>query len=380
MMVPVVVAGGGLSGAAVAAMLAAAGRQVVVVEREALPVDKICGEFVSAEAIGYLDRIGLDVQALGGHTITRFRLVLGHRMVQCDLPFTGLGLSRRVLDEALLRHCAGCGAEVRRGRRLQFLPAREGFQLREEGGETFSAGTVFLATGKHDVNCLRRKVATVPDLIGLKCHFRLSPAQQAILSGHVEIILLQDGYAGLQLVEDGIANLCLLVGRDRFMREGGTLETLLDGLRRGEPHMAERLAGSVSLFARPLSIARVPYGFMHRPEGNDPRNLFRLGDQMGVIPSFTGDGMSIALHSAALAAACFLAGCSAEDYHRRMRTDVARQIGFANFLYGVSTSLPVRRALMHFAGFLPDALRLVASLTRISPRALARARPYVDAG
>ena len=369
----VVVAGGGLSGAAVAALLAAAGRQVLVVEREALPVDKVCGEFLSAEAIGYFDRIGLDVQSLGGHPIAGFRLVLGDRMVQCDLPFTGLGLSRRRLDEALLRHCAACGAEVRRGRKLHILPVGEGFQLREEGGKAYVADTVFLATGKHDVHRLRRKVAKVPDLVGLKCHFHLSPAQQAILSGHVEIVLLQDGYAGLQLVEDGRANLCLLVGRDRFIREGGTPESLLDGLRRSDPHLAERLAGSVSAFARPLSIARVPYGFVHRPTGDDPGNLFRLGDQMGVIPSFTGDGMSIALHSAVVAASCFLSGSSAGAYHRRMRRDVGRQVAFAHGLYGISTSLPVRRMLMHFAGFLPDALRLAAKLTRISPRALARA-------
>ncbi len=372
MSVPVVVAGGGLAGAAVAALLARAGRQVLVVEREAMPVHKICGEFLSAEALAYLERIGLDVGGLGGHRIDGFRLVLGSKVVECDLPFTGLGLSRRVLDEALLRHCADCGAEVRRGQSLRFLDMQGGLQLREEGGQAFSADTVFLATGKHDAHRLRRKASRVPDLIGLKYHFRLSPAQQRALSGHVEIVLLRHGYAGLQMVEEGKANLCLLVGRDSFAQARGTPQTLMDSLKASEPHLAQRLAGSVSLMERPLSIARVPYGFVHRPTMSDPKNLFRLGDQMGVIPSFTGDGMSIALHSAVVAASCFLKGFSAADYHRRMRADIARQIAFADVLYRVSNAAPARRMLMFLAGMFPDSLRQAARLTRISPRALAQ--------
>jgi flavin-dependent dehydrogenase len=367
-----VVAGGGLAGSAVASLLARAGRPVMVFEREATPVDKICGEFLSAEALGYLAHIGLDVQALGGHRIGGFRLVHGSRVVQCDLPFTGLGLSRRVLDEALLRHCVHAGAEVRRGRKLHFVDVRHGLQLREGDGAVFTAETVFLATGKHDVNRLRRKASHVPDLIGLKYHMRLSPAQQDELSGHVEILLLKDGYAGLQMVETGTANLCLLVGRRAFMQEGGTPEALLGSLQRDEPHLAARLAGSVCLFERPLSIAQVPYGFMHKPGPDDPDNMFRLGDQVGVIPSFTGDGMSIALHSAVVAASCFLGGQSAGDYHRRMRSDLARQIAFADILYRASTSRPVRRTLMQVARYLPASLQLAARLTRISPGALVR--------
>ena len=54
------------------------------------------------------------------------------------------------------------------------------------------------------------------------------------------------------------------------------------------------------LLARPLTISGVPYGFLAPPRPDDP--VFRLGDQAAVIPSFCGDGMAIALHSAVLAA------------------------------------------------------------------------------
>ena len=47
-----VVIGGGLAGGAVATLLARAGREVTLIEREASPVDKVCGEFLSFQFRG----------------------------------------------------------------------------------------------------------------------------------------------------------------------------------------------------------------------------------------------------------------------------------------------------------------------------------------
>lgn len=74
--------GGGLAGGAAACGLAlggfaAGGRAVTLLERDRAPVDKICGEFLSVEAQASLAAIGLDVAALGGHRISRLRLVRG---------------------------------------------------------------------------------------------------------------------------------------------------------------------------------------------------------------------------------------------------------------------------------------------------------------
>jgi hypothetical protein len=353
----VLVAGGGLAGAAAACLLARAGQPVRVIERAAQPVDKVCGAFVSAEAQLYLRHLGLDLAALGGAPITGLRLVRGDAVVSCRLPFAGLGLSRLVLDEALLRHAAQCGAQVARG---------QAFGVAER------TDTLFLATGKHDLRGLRRKAANVPDLVGFKLGFRLSEPQQAALAGHVEILLLDRGYAGLQLVEHGMANLCLLVERARLQQAGGDWDGLLDDLRRTAPHLRTRLAGAAPLARRPLSIFRVPYGFVHRPGDDDPPGVYRLGDQMGVIPSFTGDGMSIALHSAAVAAAVFLSGGTAAAYHRRIRRDIAGQIGRAGTLYRVGSAPSLQPALMRLAAVWPGGLRLAASVTRVPPGAVAR--------
>ena len=148
----------------------------------------------------------------------------------------------------------------------------------------------------------------------------------------MEVVLFRDGYAGLQLVEGGMANLCLLVERGRFDAAGQDWAALLDDLGRDSTHLARRLDGAAMQGERPLSIFRVPYGYVHAGAEALP-GVFRLGDQAAVIPSFCGDGMSIALHSAHLAARTVLRGGGAADYHAAMRRDVGGAVRLAAGLY-----------------------------------------------
>jgi flavin-dependent dehydrogenase len=369
---PVIVAGGGLAGSAAACVLARAGKPVLVIERETQPVEKICGEFISAEAQDYLRDLGLDVAARGGAAISGFRLVRGESVVSCPLPFAGIGLSRRVLDEALLRRAAELGAAIRRGQVVSLKQDRGPVVLSSADGTELQTDTLFLATGKNDLRGIRRAVADAPDLVGFKLHLRLAPDQQAALQGHVEIMLLDRGYAGIQMIEHDVANFCLLIRRSRLQEVGARWEQLLDSLLRTERHLRARLAGAVALAPRPLSIFRVPYGFVHAPHADDPPAIFRLGDQMGVIPSFTGDGMSIALHSAMVAASSYLSGVTATAYHRRMRRDIAGQIGRADALYRLGNMAALQPILMQLAALWPGMLRLAATSTRVSRRAVSR--------
>ena len=363
-MTEIVIAGGGLAGGAAACVLARAGRQVLLIERQAHPTEKICGEFLSAEAKHYLDGIGLDLVELGAHRITSVRFVHRNTCVAVALPFAGYGLSRRVLDDALLRRAAALGADIHRGETVRLREARKLILDLSSSGE-IRPKTLFLATGKHDLRGLRRQAKPARNLVGFKLHLRLDNGQTAALRAHVELILLKDGYAGLQLVENGLANLCLLVSDARLARAGGTWDGLLEDLLQAEPHLQTRLSGATGANI-PVSIFRVPYGFIHRQAATDPPDVFRLGDQMAVIPSFTGDGMSIALHSAVFAAASYLAGASAADYHRRIGRDLRRQVGLATILGNAAGTVFGRACLPHVAALWPAGIRLAARFTRVS--------------
>jgi flavin-dependent dehydrogenase len=230
------------------------------------------------------------------------------------------------------------------------------------------AATLFLATGKHDLRTLKRVPRTPPeDLVGFKSYFALAPAQHAALRNHVEVVMFEHGYAGLQHVEGGRANLCLLAQRAWLQQHGANWDGLLRALLCASPHLRARLDGAQALLERALAIYRVPYGYVHRADAAAPHGLYRLGDQVGVIPSFSGDGMSIALHSAARAVQAYLGGAGAPAYHRRIERDLGGQIGRAMLLYRLARRAPGQALLMSAARRWPAALRWAAACTRVAP-------------
>lgn len=366
-----VILGGGPAGASAACLLAQSGRAPLLIERDRAPRHKICGEFLSIEAQSYLAALGVDPKALGGTPIRTVRLVHEGRVVEAPLPFEGIGLTRCTLDEALLSQAEKSGARILRGPVVREVrPDGAGLRIALRGGRGTRAGAVFLATGKHDLHAPRRVLrGQGNDLVGFKMYFALSAAQRAALGDAVEIVLFEGGYAGLQPVEGGMVNLCFLVRSAVLDRARRRWDGLLRHLAQASPHLGARLEGAEPLLAKPLSIAHVPYGFVHRDAGDAPEGLFRLGDQMGVIPSFSGDGIAIAMHSAGVAAATFLEGGSASAFHRRMRADIGRQIRLASLLYGLTQGTLGRGILLAALRLHPEILRALAAWTRIpAPR------------
>ena len=361
----IAIAGAGPAGSAAAILLARAGRAVTLVERDRTPAHKVCGEFISPEAVADLHALGLDLAALGAHPIARMRLVRGPRVVEAALPFTAASLTRRTLDAALQSLAESAGATLLRGRTVRALRPDA---LDLDDGTTLPADAVLLATGKHDLRAHRRAPPRpAPPLIGFKTYWRLAPAQEAALAGHVEVLLFRDSggdtYGGLQPVEGGAANLCLLVSQARLDAAAGRWDAVLDALCAESPHLRARLAGATPLLERPLTIAGVPYGFVHRGPTN---GLFRVGDQACVIPSFTGDGMAIALHGARLAARTILAGGTPDDHTRRLRADVARPMRAARTLSALGRSGAGQGALMAACALWPGVIRAAALGTRVS--------------
>jgi flavin-dependent dehydrogenase len=84
-----------------------------------------------------------------------------------------------------------------------------------------------------------------------------------------------------------------------------------------------------------------------------------------VIQSFTGDGMSIALHSAALAVQAVLRGEDAAAYHRQLARDIRGQIKRADLLYTLMESRAAQAGLFGITKLWPTSLRIAARVTRV---------------
>jgi flavin-dependent dehydrogenase len=365
----VVVIGGGPAGSAAAIELARGGRRVALLERSATLHDKVCGDFLSGEAVDDLVHLGVSPQGLNAVAIERVSLVGSLGRSSATLPFVAQSVTRRGLDEALLRGAAEAGALVLRGHAAQSLQRMEsGWRVDiASPGSTYTlrARDVVVATGKHDLRGLPRPEGEHRGLVGLKMYLRLAREQRAALAGVIEIVLLEGGYGGLSLVEDDVANLCFVVERAALRSLGSGWEAVAAML--GEhPHLRTRLEGAEPLLARPLAISPIPYGFV-RSDAIASR-VWCVGDQAVVIPSFTGDGIALALHSGRLAAQRMLEGGQAEAFQREFSGQVRRQVGRATLLSRALVEQPQRALVELTARMWPGALTLVAAGTRLRPR------------
>jgi menaquinone-9 beta-reductase len=355
------VIGGGPAGGVLAAHLARYGRRVILAERSSGPHDKVCGEFLSEEAARSLSELDIDLISLGAAQISAVRLHERGRRVAVELPFRAYSLSRRILDEAVLALASSFGAEVRRGVTIKLLErSGSGWLARTAGGDTLSGEDAFLATGKHDLRGWRRP-ASRNDLIGFKLHLELADDQVAKLKSFVELFVFPGGYAGLTLVENNTANLCLVVTRRMFARIGGW--DLLFASLCDLPVLGQRLMASRQRVTRPFAISAIPYG--HVQSGSE--GVWRLGDQAAVIPSFCGEGIAMALQSAVLAAQYYVAGKSADDFQLSFARRVRTQVKLTTLLSPILTHARGQAFAMSLARFSPKLVTQIALRSR-APR------------
>ena len=329
----VVIVGGGPAGSAAAIALARARLHPLLIEREAVASEKVCGEFLAEDAARLLASLGLDIESLGAVPIRRALLGAGRARAEMPLPFAAWGLPRAQLDAALLDAAADAGAVVHRG--VAVAAAERdgtGWLLRLAGGEVLAAPHLVLATGKHELRGWRR--AGRGGALGVKLPLAGRMAEAAIA-----LLACPGGYAGLQPRPGGGANLCAALdpAAPGAAAAARSAEAFLTHVAGGSA-LAERLLRDLRPgLARPLVVAGVPYGFLHRGGGAEP---FRIGDQAAVIPSFCGDGVAMALGSGLAAAEALASGVPAAAHHAARAAGLAGGMRLAGLLAWLAARAP----------------------------------------
>ena len=301
-----VIVGAGPAGSAAAIVLARAGRRVLLLEKDRFPRPKVCGEFLSSDALPLLDRLGARraVEEQEPERIERgsFSLPRGPA-VNFRLPAPALGISRFLLDDLLARLARDAGAEVRFGARVISVEGdpEGGFRVRytqDQLTEEIRARAAVGAWGRWD--SLDRKL----DRGFLRRGSRFFGwsrdycGDTSALGGEVRLYVFRGGYCGLSRVEGGVVNLAGVIAESRRRRLSPGWEAVCEHARESNPSLDRHLA---SLVPGPAGfLGTGPVFFTAKPpvEGG----ILMAGDAAGVLDPFSGEGQSAALASGFLAA------------------------------------------------------------------------------
>jgi menaquinone-9 beta-reductase len=351
--------GGGPAGSTEAIHLLNAGVEPLIIERRAERGDALCGGFLSWNTLEQLQALGLSAQELGGHQVHTLRLFMGQRVKNMRLPGKAMAISRKRLDGLLFDRARRMGAAVRHESAVY-----EAGRIRLGSGERITGESLFLATGKHDLRglCRPRRAAGADPLVGLRLRLQPSQALRTLLTGHIEMHLVPGGYLGMVLQEDGSANLCMAIRKSRLAAARGAPVTLLEHLARENLALGKRLT-AIPTGARIDAIGPIPYGW--RATTSVP-GVFRLGDQAGVIASLAGEGIGIALASAAWAVRYWREGGAAaapafqQAFAARLRRPLAAAGLIADLAGQPAAAVPLSLMLM-----VPGLADLLAQMTRI---------------
>jgi len=154
-----------------------------------------------------------------------------------------------------------------------------------------------------------------------------------------------------------------LVQRRYFARAGLRWEGLLAKMQQDCPHLAMRLGGAEPLLDKPITVTHIPYGYIR---GSTEEEVYCIGDQAAVILSFTGDGISIALHTARRAAAAYLAAEPAPVFQPKLRSAMLPQMRLAELAADGLNNALARAVLPFCLRVWPGAMRVTARLTRVT--------------
>ncbi len=318
----ILVVGGGPAGAAAAYWAASAGHDVTVLEREAMPRDRPCGDTLTPRAVGELHDMGLRDQIADAHRIAGLRMTAHGRSVEVPWPQDsgrpdhGLTIRRPVLDELLLRHAEAAGAVVWMGAEVTEPIIDEG-HLRGclaigSGVEHAPAGPLevrarFVVIADGPLSPFGRALGTARSRTyaqgrAVRAYFRCEHHEDPWIES---VFDLREG-SGEQLpgygwvfpMGDGTANVGVGLLSHHAGNEAIRPEDLFEQWVRQIPARWE--LDATDLLGEPAG-GRLPMGASVRPRSGP--NWVVVGDAAGSVSPFNGDGVEPALSNGRLAAA-----------------------------------------------------------------------------
>jgi flavin-dependent dehydrogenase len=347
----VVVIGGGPAGSAAAIRLAAIGMRVTLYEKARFPRPKLCGGFISPDALPELQELGVwdAVRQAGGCVVHRAVVQSGQgTSAEVRLPAPAYSLSREKLDALLLDRARASGVAVFEG--------VDGFAAREPSGWTVVASGRGPTFDPKDSTLAARALLINP-YFGIQAFF-----DDAIgIGDQVELDILSDHYVGLVRQDRDRVNVCALVSQ-KFLREHGpSLDNALRDLMKVHPPLRSHLRAARRVAAW-QSAGPVLIGRRRLIRGR----TFYVGDAACVVDPFAGEGIAMALHGARILSEAFREGGPvAETYARQWEKTLGSLLRMQRLARVTLEAAPFQNAVLRGFKALPSTLGWLAAKTRL---------------
>lgn len=301
----VAIVGGGLAGLACSIRLARQGIKVILVEKNTYPFHRVCGEYISNEALDYVKSLGVNPFDFGAVALDRFWLTSpSGKKLELDLPLGGFGISRYTLDYELSKIAKKEGVELLEGTFVKEIQKNE--KKNEKWNEETNHKNKFsIKTSKGDIesqvvigsygkrsnldNKLQRDFSNKNfPYIGVKYHLKTDLMPNNVIALHN----FWRGYCGISRIEDDKFCFCYLSHKDN-LTDFKKVETIEEQLFRENPFLSKILSKAEFLYDTPEIINQVSFS----PKKLIEDDILMCGDSAGMITPLCGNGMAMALHS-----------------------------------------------------------------------------------
>lgn len=303
--IKIAVIGGGLAGLTSAFLLAKKGLEVILVEKKSYPFHRVCGEYISNEALGFLKTNELLPPDVDPPKISSFEFSdTQGASAKIPLDLGGFGISRYVLDEWMYKQGQKVGVQFITGiqvDQIDFLEEENRFSLTLSDHRQLASDFVVGAFGKRsklDKMLKRAFIEKRSPYIGVKYHIRTDYSRDSVALHN-----FHGGYCGINAVEEGKFNLCYLGSRDQ-LRTYGSIAQMEQEVLWKNPLLNRIWNESEFLFDKPEVINEINF----EPKKPVENHILMAGDSAGLITPLCGNGMAMAIHSGKLAAEAILEG------------------------------------------------------------------------